>query len=351
MEKVVKFLKSVKETDNVIIVFNNDADGMCSCALVDILLRKKLKKETLLISQPMPMDKNLISRIRTTIPDKIIFLDLAADQQEQMVKKIAGLAEVLIIDHHQVHKNMNSRRIVHYNPRFGKKVYQSTSYLAYKICSKNLAYKICSKTVDMSEHLWIAAAGMIGDYNLGDSEELVNEIMKKYGTGKDLYKSFLGRVTEMISASQATKALSCEQIVRIMEKSSLEEMQKNEKLLDAYRKVEDEMARLEEDADINAEKHGHIIFYSFKSKFSLRSEISTKLSGKFHGKTIVIYEKIGGRMKISARNQSGADVASLLKKAAEGLDAMAGGHEAAAGAAVAAKDWDEFKARLVEMGK
>lgn len=343
MEKAARFLKSVKENDNVVIIFNNDADGICSCALVDILLRKKLKKETLLISQPMPMDKNLISRIRTTVPDKIIFLDLAADQQEQMVKKIAGLAEVLIIDHHQVHKDMNSGRIVHFNPRMKKKgIYQSTSYLAYRICSK---------LDDMKEHMWIAAAGMIGDYKLDDSEELVKEIMKKYGAEKELYKSFLGRITDMISAAQATKALSCEQMVRIIETSDAEGIRNNEKLADAYRKVENETARLMEDAEAHAERHGNIVLYDFKSSISLRSEISTRLSSRFKGKTVVIYEKIGSKFKISGRNQSGKDVAKLFKEAGEGLDVLAGGHEAAAGAAVAVNDWDEFKKRLIEMGK
>ncbi len=343
MEKAARFLRSVKENDNVVIIFNNDADGICSCALVDIFLRKSLKKETLLISQPMPMDKNLISRIRTTVPDKIIFLDLAADQQEQMVKKIAGLAEVLIIDHHQVHKDMNSGRIVHCNPRMKKKgIYQSTSYLAYKICSK---------LDDMSGYLWVAAAGMIGDYNLDDSDDLVKEIAAEYKVGEKLYDSFLGRITDMISASQATKAFSCEQMVRIIETSDAEGIRNNEKLTDAYRKVENEMARLMEDAEVHAERHGDIVFYGFKSSISLRSEISTKLSSKFRGKTVVIYEKIGSKMKVSGRNQSGKDVAKLFKEAGEGLDVLAGGHEAAAGAAVAADDWDEFKKRLIEMGK
>src|SRR3989344_5502479 len=175
--------------------------------------------------------------------------------------------------------------------------------------------------------------------------------MKKYGVEKELYRSFLGRITDMISASQATKALSCEQIVRIIEASDAEGIRNNEKLVDAYRKVESEMARLMEDAEAHAERHGDIVFYDFKSGISLRSELSTRLSSRFGGKTVVVYEKIGSKMKISGRNQSGKDVAKLFKEAGEGLDVLAGGHEAAAGAAVAVNDWDEFKSRLIEMGK
>ena len=342
MNKAAGFLKSIKKGDNVVIIFNNDADGMCSCALVDGMLKESMDIDTLLIPQPMPMDRNLMSRIRTTVPDKIIFLDLAADQQDDMVKKIAGLAPVLIIDHHQVHKDMNSARIVHYNPRMKKKdVYQSTTYLAYMICSQ---------LQDMEDHMWIAAVGMIGDYNLDDSQDLVKEIMKKYDVNQDLYRSFLGRITDMISATQSTKAMNCEQLVRLMESSSVDDIQKNEKLLEEYRKVDNEISAIMDDAESTAERHGGIILYNFKSKLSLRSEISTKLSTKFKGKSIIVYEKMGSKMKVSARNQSG-NVAKLLEEAAKGLDALAGGHEAAAGAAVAVKDWDEFKSRLIEMGK
>jgi single-stranded DNA-specific DHH superfamily exonuclease len=106
-----------------------------------------------------------------------------------------------------------------------------------------------------------------------------------------------------------------------------------------------------QDAEANAERHGSLILYHFKSQMSLRSELSTKLSTKFRGKTVIIYEKIGSKMKVSGRNQAGHDVAKLLKEASKGLDVLAGGHEAAAGAAVSIKDWDEFKSRLIEMGK
>ena len=343
MDKAAIFLKNVKKGDNVVVIFNNDADGMCSCALVGILLREKLNSDPLLISQPMPMDKNLIGRIRTTVPDKIIFLDLAADQQEDLLKKTSGLASVLIIDHHRIHKDTNSSGIVHYNPRMKKKgVYLSTSYLAYKICSH---------LQDMSDYMWIAAVGMIGDYNLDDSQDLVKDIMKKYGVEKDLYKSFLGRITDMISATQATKSMNCEQLVGILENSTTDDIKKNEKLLAEYRKVENEIMSIMDDAETSAERHGNIILYNFKSNISLRSEISTKLSSKFKGKTVIVYEKMGSKMKLSGRNQSGGNVAKLLEDAANGLDALAGGHEAAAGAAVAVKDWDEFRHRLIELGK
>jgi len=55
-----------------------------------VLLKKFLEKQGLkkpyIIAQPMPMDKNIVQRVKTTIPNKIIFLDMAADQQSRCVK-------------------------------------------------------------------------------------------------------------------------------------------------------------------------------------------------------------------------------------------------------------------------
>ena len=62
MNKAAGFLKSIKKGDNVVIIFNNDADGMCSCALVDGMLKVSMDIDTLLIPQPMPMAPRCLTR-------------------------------------------------------------------------------------------------------------------------------------------------------------------------------------------------------------------------------------------------------------------------------------------------
>ena len=124
-----EFLKKIKPNDNVVIIFNNDGDGICSCAMIKILLNKftKIEKEPFIIPQPMPMDKNLIQRIQTTVPTKILFLDLAADQQQNIIKKMVSISDILIIDHHQITKNLNSMAIVHHNPRIKSRLLRQSA--------------------------------------------------------------------------------------------------------------------------------------------------------------------------------------------------------------------------------
>jgi single-stranded DNA-specific DHH superfamily exonuclease len=304
---------------------------------------RRVGKKSFSISQPMPMDKNLIQRIQTTLPTKIIFLDLAVDQQQSILKRLGSICDILIIDHHQFIKNMSSRSVVHYNPRFTRpKIYQSTSYLVYKICSK---------VMDISDLLWIAVVGMIADYNLKDSKDLVEEAEKKYAV--KINESLFARMADMISAARATKALTCEEILGIIEKiedpKNFESVSGSEKLIESYQKMENEIIALLSDAEAVSEKIGNLFIYNIKSMYNLRSDLSRKLSEKHPNKMIIVYEKSGGKAKISARNQGTIDVAKVLQKAILGMRAAAGGHENAAGATLEEKDWEEFKQRLLEM--
>jgi len=344
-KEAIDFLKGIKSTDETVIVFNNDGDGICSCSLIVKLFEKLGLRKPYLISQPMPMDKNLVNRIKTTIPNKIIFLDLVVDQQEDVVKKLRGFSDILIIDHHVAKKNLNNKNVIYFNPRITKpSVYRSTSYCAYKVCNQ---------IIDMKEWLWIAAVGIVSDYNLEDSKDIVDDAKEKLGV-KDLYDSFIGRIADMISASRATAALSCEQIVElftnIKDPKELEETENGQRLAEAYKIIQNEVALILEDIKVSAEKMGNVVLYNVKSKYNLSSPISTKVSELYKDKLILIYNKTGSRYKISARNQSkNINAGKIMSLAAKGLKASGGGHEAAAGATVDEKDWQKFKENVIRL--
>jgi len=345
--EAVNFIKGITKNDSVIIIFNNDADGISACVLIDTLLKSKGVKPYI-ISQPMPTEKNLVRKIQTTIPTKIIFLDLAMDQQQAVIKRLAGMCDILIIDHHSIHNNLNTPSVVHHNPRFrSSEIYQSATYLAYKITSQ---------MQDMRKYLWIAAVGMIGDYNLDYSSDVVEEVQKAYPkvTGKaPLYESFLGRLADMIASSRAMNAVSCEEMVRVFEEAGeLENFDKTEgsaKLKEADEIIRNEFSEIEKDMEKNAETHGGLVMYELKSRHNLCSPVSTKMSERYKGKLLMIYQKASGKYHASGRNQDKRyDVATIFNKAARGLKGAAGGHPAAAGATIAESDWETFKERLIK---
>lgn len=344
MNKAAEFLKNTTAKDDVVIIFNNDSDGIASCIVVMKTLERNGVKKPYIIAQPMPPDKNLIKIVQTSLPNKIIFLDMAIDQKEDVIKKLKGICDILIIDHHQVFRNLNSNNVVHYNPRFDKpKIYQSTSYLAYKICSK---------IYDLSQYLWVAGVGMVADYDLTHSKDLVDEAESRYGPA---WKQDFSMLSFMIEAARAMKAMTCEEIVNTLGRyddyRDFLSSRDAQKMSDAYKELQSEILATFSDAEVNSEIRGGLVLYGIKSRHGISSIISTKLSEKHKNKIVVVYEKTGSRVKLSARTQSGTDISKLLKKAARGLKASAGGHEAAAGATLNADDWEKFKEHLVKLCK
>ncbi len=343
MKRAVEFLRKIKQKDDVIIIFNNDGDGICSGVLVEKILYEATGKRSYMIAQPMPPEKNLLRKIQSTLPTKIILTDMAIDQQPQLVRKLASLSDVLILDHHQLKKNMTSSNVVHYNPRMDDpRVYQSTSYIAYKICSM---------IKDMKDSLWVAAVGMVADYDLTCSQDVVEEIRKKFDIQGKLYDSWIGRIADMIEAARSTKTYTCEQMLEIIFSSkSEEEVLKNHAFLEAYKEVQNEIMVVLTDAETNSEIMDRIMFYNIKSKYNLSSFISTRLSEIYENRLIVVYQKAGSRIKVSARCQKGMNVGKIMENATEGIGS-GGGHEAAAGATFDVQDWEVFRQNVIKLVK
>lgn len=343
MKRAVEFLKKIKQKDDVIIIFNNDADGICSGVLVEKILYEVTGKRSYMIAQPMPPEKNLLRKIQSTLPTKIILTDMAIDQQPQLVRKLASISDVLILDHHQLKKDMNSGNVVHYNPRMEKShVYQSTSYIAYKICSM---------IKDVQDSLWVAAVGMVADYDLTYSQDVVEEIRKKFDIQGKLYDSWIGRIADMIEAARSSKAYTCEQMLEIIfSAKSEEDVLKNHVFLEAYKEVQNEIMTVLTDAETNSEITDRIMFYNIKSKYNLSSFISTRLSEIYENRLIVVYQKAGSRIKVSARCQKGMNVGKIMETATEGIGS-GGGHEAAAGATFDVQSWEVFKNNVIKLVK
>jgi len=338
INKAVEFLKKIKKNDNVILIFHSDADGICSAAMV----KKILPCEPLLINQPMPVDQNVIAKIQTTVPNKIIFLDLAVAQQQDIMKKIGSICDILIIDHH-ISKNVSNKAITHINPRFEKPdIYQSASYLTYQICSR---------IKDISEMLWIAGVGIVGDYNIKFSRDLVADIEKYYDI-HHIQESFIKNVADIIEASRATKVLSPEEIVNVLYKySTYKEFQESEeyhKLFQSYQTISNELEAILIDAK-KAEKIGNIIFYNLKSKYNIRSPVSTKLGEIYPKKLIVVYQFMYNKVKVSMRAQNSFDVNDILRKATSSFKVSSGGHKEAGGVILSKDQWDEFKQNLIKI--
>ncbi|MBI2583069.1 MAG: DHH family phosphoesterase [Candidatus Aenigmarchaeota archaeon] len=333
-EKAAEFLNSIEPKHGVIIVYNNDMDGMASCTMMKKYLEKKGNKPYI-IFQPMPPEKNFLRRVQTSLPDFIIFVDMAMDSEPNIIKKLKGIAQILVIDHHVIVRDLNSHGILHLNPRFeNPKTYQSASYLVYSLLS----------TMKEEPDEWIAMLGVVGDYVLDDSKDVVKKALKIAPI--ETYRFVCGSV----EAARVSKRFSCDQIVDIIISSnSIDDLAQKRDFIEAAAIVEGEIQKEMSNASENMEIHGNIILYHCASKYSIRSNIATMISEKNPGKIVIAYGSHGKNVVGSVRTKGKMNTVNILKKAFAGAkNASYGGHEAASGFSVPEMKWKDFKDNLIK---
>ncbi|MDD5417158.1 MAG: DHH family phosphoesterase [Candidatus Aenigmarchaeota archaeon] len=303
--KAEEFLK--KTHGKTAIFFHNDADGVCSAAIV-----LKYVKEADLFSGDV--NEEIFENLGADY-ERIIFVDYAVDQFIDYFQKLKG-RKVIVIDHHPIANDLNKLGFVHINPRFEKpKEYISCSQVVYEICN-NLGVK---------DTEWIMRIGATGDAAIkGTKKEKdaakIIEAFKAFKKAK--------RLPEIVRFM-----LTCDNIDDFIYSEYLDYKEKLDK------EVENEVIRFEMQGvkDIN--------FYDVKSKYGILAVVSNTLFEKYPNKIIILYKEKDGWYKFSGRSAK-HDIGSVFKKASEGIG-YGGGHPKAGGAYI--NNFELFKKRVLEL--
>jgi len=326
-----------------ILLYHRDADGICSAAL---LLKFFGDFETIARQGPR-IENDFVKELAEKRSELLVFLDLPVDQEwdkiKELLKKNPG-THAAVIDHHIHERNMNSRKVLHINPRFYQDDYLATSYLVFRLMEQ------MGKPV--RNLVWIAAVGVIGDYDIKDCKDLLDLCEKTYpgSLGKYPMKSKLGYASELICSAVTIKGSEgADKVLKILlESKDYRKFLDSKRLKIWHRKVREEINRVKKEAYKKREVYEKLglHIYTIRSKMSLTSAVSTYFGEKFPQKVIVIRKRSGGEWKLSFRNQSGkVNVGHLAKKCVQGIG-LGGGHKKAAGAIVS--DWETFRERLLE---
>lgn len=346
-----RFISGLGQADKIAVLYHSDADGLCAAACAIRALKKLGLKPKLVLCCKMPgavFGNENLEQLKGRGINKIIALDLCADQNASGAEKAEGFAELLVIDHHKLYNDLNSERTIMIKSQFLSSAEPST-YPASK-----LAFDLFGQVADMGGTDWIAAVGIIADASAKRWPEFIRRTAAKYKVAvKDLEKidRVIGGV-EVLCQARLDELLG--EFVGAPGPSAILRSKFASNLPELDRVMEDAMST----ALKNAEHHEKIglVMCGIKSRHELKSALINRLSmEQFPDKTVVVILDSGGPLiRFSARRQDGkVKVNDLLEAAVKGLEkASAGGHAPAAAGRVLRPDLPKFKKNLIaELGK
>lgn len=323
-----------------ILLYHNDPDGICSAAL---LLRFFPGFETIPRAGPWTSSE-FIGELISKKPRLVAFIDIPIDQEEKKIRRLQKRTgcRVVIIDHHIYEKNMDSREILHINPRFrDRKAYIPCSTMIYRMLER--------MGFDVRRFCWIAATGIIGDYAFEDSADILDECRDEYPylLKEHPLDSKLREGADMISYSTIMKGLkgAVESLKVLLKSLDYEEFARDKKLLKWWKEMKREFEFIVKDAEREEHPDIGLVIYSIKTRFNVTSLVATYFSENDRDKIIAVRKRLKNRWKVCLRNQSGRiNLGNIAKKCVSGIGS-GGGHEKAAG--ILTTDWEMFKKRLI----
>jgi single-stranded DNA-specific DHH superfamily exonuclease len=336
-----QFIKNIKETDQLAVLYDSDADGICS-AVITIRSLEKLgfKVERYIPCSHSNFNKTRLKELNKEGVNKIIILDFAGDQYgDELVNEVSVFDAVLLVDHHKIYTDINSDKIIFIKSQYLRSDLDGSNY-----CTSKMIFDLFAGIQDISDLDWLAGIGLTTDLSDRPWQDFLKKVYKKY----DLNHSKLIDIGNVIDAGKQIVPPQIEHALQVV----LEAKKPRDILKSPFSKIAKKLHN-EVEFWINkfeekAENKGDVWLYEIDPSASIGSVISTILALKYPDYVILVTRHRNSWVSINARNHSAKrPVNNLLEKAVKGLKgANAGGHKPAAGAAVREKDFEEFKKRI-----
>jgi len=338
------FIDSIKHDDKVAIISHaNCIDGMTSVIFMLEILKKKhssIKPAVHFCKYGAGNLSKIESKLVDEKTDKVLILDLNADMD--MIDELNNLRnnfDVLFIDHHPIGPGLDINNKVIKTPT--------------PDCTSLVLFRFGEGLIDYSKWSWLVCATAISEFSHNDKDNL--KFIQKYYpsfTSEDKKSDIFNLMNKINSLTTYYSKDSMKAYEIILNKNM-------EKIEEIHNEVNIELQRCLDDFEKNSEKHfdNKLYIHFFKSKFPLGSTVSTTLSVKHKGATIVVFSDIEGTplVKVSARNNGiplPYHMNDLLRNATSGFEsATAGGHNPASGGVFLRKDIDRFKKNVLEFVK
>lgn len=356
IRKAESFFLNLKKEDRIAILHHTDPDGITSGVIINKIIKKVIGKEVSLKINQKPdeifITKETLKLLKKNRVNKFIVTDLSIDQyKDNILKEVTKFAEIFILDHHKLYRDLNSDKITHVKPQL---VFKKVDPSAY--CAAKFALDLGSRIVKVDELDWIAAIGMIGDQVINKWKTFKKKVFSRYKIKdkKNIFDTSIGKVTETIFFTEAydTKKIG-ECFERINSAKNFKTVL-DSKLKDYRKKVENEINYWKNNVLKFAEFYPkqELIFDYIKPRYAIKSAISSVISNKYPNKTIIIAQDMKNDfIQLSVRRMDKKiAVNELLEKVLKNFhSANGGGHINSAGGRIRKEDLYKFKNSILDM--
>lgn len=327
-QQAKEFLDNIKKEDKVIIIHDNDPDGFSSGLLFYNFCKQKTSEKNI-TTRTFSREKSNLSTIDLKNKTKVIITDLSPNFLEKGIENLKG-KEVLYLDHHPKNAELPNEIFELRTPS--------------RIHCARVTYNILKNNIT-KEKEWILLVALFADigYIHEDNLKEAKQYLKKYNLTMEQAKEIEYEVGDLITYFHDTpdKAFKI-----LQEKNSIKEL---EEIREYSEEIQKETTKHIKDYQTKKEKIGKANYFYFKTKFFIKSKVTTIISKENPDETYIFASPIGNdKMSISARNQSqNPDVSKLLQECTKNFEnATAGGHAFSSGATIQAKDLEKFKENL-----
>lgn len=328
------FARQLSKTDRIAIVFHTDADGIASAVIAAKAIERICGKKPCAFLTPAPSEviisKKMILELKKKKINKVVVVDLNVDQEPESIRAVEKFAEILILDHHTIQNDVNSRKTVMLKPQSFSKINPS------KYAASKLVYDMFSRHANLENLAWLPIIGIYGDMAESEWREFIsNELVRSKITLDDIKKAgalivYARSYDEKNGPLKAFKAFYSAESINDVPKS---------RLLECENKIEAELSHYIEKRKQLAHFYPKekLIVYEISPKYNLKSELVNRLSRNFYPEwTCIVLQAKGKIASIGARNQSGnVSMNDLMIRATKGIpNSSGGGHIQAAGASI-----------------
>ncbi len=324
------------------IVCHTDSDGLTAAAQLSIYLKKRNVGTNIILGSPERLRH--ASFWRKIKNDLVFFVDIPADHATEELERLSNKANIVIIDHHQIIKDMNGQSIIHYHREFlGEKRYYPSSKQVFDLFNG----------VD-----WMACIGLIGDYGGKPWKGFINKVHKKYGFEQckddNCFDSPFAKYDQLINSARMAKGdEGCLKAYNaLINSKDFDDFKDKSRVLEPWAKrVNDYLNHIKSDYNYNKEVHRktELVFYELVNpKYRIGSVLATITSTNEPHKTIIILIHKDPIINVNLRRQDGKyDMSLLAKSCASEFGGSGGGHRKAAGATINALHLIDFKEKVI----